>query len=137
MTRIREATQRREGFLQACERERCSVENVTSDLKPIHHALSSYDYIAIDQQDFGSLDAHRTNLRNFEHECEEAAEERQIDIDRHRTEFELTPGECDLPEYLYADLAYDYPVLYLCSTVSTRLRKTRDQVENAMVTTLE
>ncbi|MFA1612487.1 DUF7260 family protein [Halobellus rubicundus] len=137
LTRINEASQQREEFLQGCKRERRSVENVTADLKSIHHSLCSYDQIAINQQDFGNLEAHRNYLRRLEDVCEEVTKERQVDIDRYRTEFEISPNEGDLPQYLYADLAYDYPMLYLCSTVSTELQEIRKQVEDAMTETLE
>ncbi|WP_449271990.1 DUF7260 family protein [Halorubrum tebenquichense] len=134
LEKVEKAQAEREALIDTCDHEHESVTQAASVLEPIYNELRSYDSIPLDKQEFGALDAYRTRLQTMKDKCEQAAAARQATINHHRTEYNLSVEIPDICTYLYKTFETDYPVLFLCSELTRKIKNYRHQVEHAMST---
>lgn len=129
-----ECRQRRADFVETLDVERRSLSEVRDQLPPIADELRTIADQDHSGMGFGELDSYRARLRTLRDQCESIARQRQATIDDQRHEFRIPGDVPDLPKYLYAGLADDYPVLAAIARITTRIESTRSDIERAMAT---
>lgn len=134
LTKVKQARTERELLIETCERERESVDEAVTVLKPVGVELRSFESIPFDDQGFDALEAHWNRLLTIKDKCEQAATTRQATIHHHRTEYNLPVDAPDICVYLYKEFETTYPILSLCSDLARRAENGRQQVECAMST---
>ncbi len=126
------AIQERTHLVETCERERASVDTAADSLLPLAAELDTLAAIDPTGDPFGALEARWHRLATLRDRCEDAAAERQADINDGRSRHDLPVDEPDICAYLYKDLDVNYPVLAICASLGERATAIRDREERAM-----
>jgi hypothetical protein len=119
-------------FVVEIDAEAASLSAAEGVIEEVRDELAALDAEAANADRYGTLDAIRARLGVLADHCEEAADERQADVDADRETFDL-PGGCpDVQEYLYADLDASYPALASLAELGDHVRRTRRRVERRL-----
>ena len=127
------AIETRDEFETVLEREHTSLRTATEAIHTVYDSVESLAETAVEQLDFGALDAHRARLEVLERQCDAVATTRQQE--RAATERSMHfDGETeDVQTYLYQDLPVTYPVLATVAGVGRRIDAVRRDVEHAII----
>lgn len=128
--RIETAKSERQNHIDACDRERDSIETAADQLIPIDQELSTLTSINFDSQSFGSLDAYHNRLSILADHCESAAQTRQETIRKQREFYTISQEDTDVTAYFYREYDITYPVLAMCSDLTARTTQSRERIEH-------
>lgn len=132
LSKVEKSRTERRNLIETCERELGSIEEVGAILESVDEEIQAFRSIPIDDQGFGSLEAHWTRLTKLKEKCEQASTSRQATIHDHRTKYRLPIEAPDICAYLYKEFDTTYPILSLCSDLSRRVENGRKQLVRAM-----
>jgi hypothetical protein len=131
---VQQAVAERAELLEVIDIEEDSVEAVSRTIDPVIEGLDSFESVAFDEQDFGSLDAYRARLSVLSERCDRAAADRQAAIRDQRNDLKLPTEAPDVPTYLYRSFETRYPLLSLIATLCERIEQVRRAVETSAAT---
>lgn len=109
--------------------EQQSISAVSHTLDPVVQDVGSFETVAFEDLDFGSLDAYRARLTVLSERCDEAAADRQAAIREQRYELQLPSEAPDVPTYLYRTFDTRYPVLSLIAGLCERIDHLQQTIE--------
>jgi len=135
--RIETAKSERQNHIDACDRERDSIETAADRLIPIDQELSTLTTVNFDLQSFGALDAHHNRLSILTDHCESAAQTRQETIRKHREFYTISQEDMDVTAYFYREYDITYPVLAMCSDLTARITRFRERIERTVISSPE
>ena len=81
---------------------------------------------------FGTLDAYRARLSVLENKCETVADDRQSTLFEQRRTTGLPSGAPDVPQYVYQELPFDYPVMAAVADLTEAIEAVRDDLRWAL-----
>lgn len=128
--RIETAKSERQRHIKACTRERDSIETAADRVIPIDEELSALTSVNFDSQSFGALDAHHNRLSILADHCESAAQTRQKTIQQQREFYNISQADMDVTAYFYREYDITYPVLAMCSDLTTRITEFHRCIEH-------
>lgn len=127
------AIETRDEFEAVLDRELTSVRAAAEELRSLDDSVASLGDAAVDQLDFGALDAHRARLEVLERRCDEVATNRQQERATTERSMYFDGATEDVQAYLYHDLPVTYPVLAAVAAVGRRIEAVRRDVERAII----
>lgn len=119
----------RSELMEMVDVEQQSIAAVSRTLDPVIEDLDSFETVAFEEQDFGSLDAYRARLTVLSERCDKAAADRQAAIRDQRYELQLPSEAPDVPTYLYRTFETRYPVLSLIAGLCERIEQLQQTIE--------
>ena len=135
--RIETAKSERQNHIDACDRERDSIETAADRLIPIDQELSTLTTVNFDLQSLGALDAHHNRLSILTDHCESAAQTRQETIRKHREFYTISQEDIDVAAYFYTEYDITYPVLAMCSDLTARITRFCERIERTVISSPE
>ena len=127
------AIETRDEFETVLDREQESVRAAVDELHSLDESVESLGETAVEQQDFGALDAHRARLEVLERRCDEVATNRQEERAATERSMHFDGETDDVQTYLYQDLPVTYPVLAAVAAVGRQIGAVRRDVERAII----
>jgi hypothetical protein len=122
----------RESLLGTLSGEAESLEAAAEALSPVAEEVADLSARSLSEAPFGTLDAYRARLTVLEENCEAVAEERQATLFEQRRTAGLPTDAPDVPQYVYQELPFDYPVMSAVADLTAAVGRVRDDVESAM-----
>ena len=127
------AIETRDEFETVLDREQESVRAAADELHSLDESVESLGETAVEQQDFGALDAHRARLEVLECRCDKVATNRQEERAATERSMHFDGETDDVQTYLYQELPVTYPVLAAVAAVGRRIDAVRRDVERAII----
>ena len=125
----------RGGLLELLTAERESLAAAADTLVPVAAELADLEDRTVASAPHGMLDAHAARLAVLERKCETVAEERQATLFEQRRTGGLPTDVPDVPQYVYQERAFDYPVMAAVADCTAAVGRLRQAVDDAMDTT--
>ena len=122
----------RRSLLETLSTEAESLSAATETLPSVAREVSEFAARSTAEAPFGTLDAHRARLSVLEGKCETVADERQSTLFEQRRTTGLPSGAPDVPQYVYQDLPFDYPVMAAVADLTGAIEAVRDDLRWAL-----
>ena len=122
----------RRSLLETLSTEAESLSAATDTLPSVAREVSEFAARSTAEAPFGTLDAHRARLSVLEGKCETVADERQSTLFEQRRTTGLPSGAPDVPQYVYQDLPFDYPVMAAVADLTGAIEAVRDDLRWAL-----
>ena len=122
----------RRSLLETLSTEAESLSAATETLPSVAREVSEFAARSTAEAPFGTLDAHRARLSVLEEKCETVADERQSTLFEQRRTTNLPSGTPDVPQYVYQELPFDYPVMAAVADLTGAIEAVRDDLRWAL-----
>ena len=109
-----------------------SLAAAAATLPSVAREVSEFAARSTAEAPFGTLDAHRARLSVLEGKCETVADERQSTLFEQRRTTNLPSGTPDVPQYVYQELPFDYPVMAAVADLTGAIEAVRDDLRWAL-----
>ena len=132
MSAVEGSRSSRRSLLETLSTEAESLSAATETLPSVAREVSEFAARSTAEAPFGTLDAHRARLSVLEGKCETVADERQSTLFEQRRTTNLPSGTPDVPQYVYQELPFDYPVMAAVADLTGAIEAVRDDLRWAL-----